>query len=263
MRPDPVGKPFRPARLGIGVVGCSQHRDEDMGAPLRPCRGVEYRHRVARKVDEQLLGGPMRLAHGRRDGFAPTAVELAEPAVAVAVRVLGPVLLPQQQQRNGRPLQFLVDVGPIGQRPRRLLVKRRRREQPPLQLGIVQSVGHRPGDADDGGAPQILANRRPAQPGRDGDLPLAHAKGVPQSQNFSNLSHRRSLGGHRTSPCMAAKEVSSAIRSPTSRASGRAHQGGRLRSEWVADFRRNRWPDCLGISGRFASDYASSDFRRS
>jgi hypothetical protein len=24
----------------------------------------------------------------------------------------------------------------------------------------------------------------------------------------------------------------------------------------VADFRRNRWPDCLGISGRFASDYA-------
>jgi len=105
---------------------------------------------------------------------------------------------------------------------------------------------------------RILANRRPAQPGRDGDLPLARAKGVPQSQNFSNLSHRRSLGGHRTSPCMAAKEVSSAIRSPTSRASGRAHQGGRLRSEWVADFRRNRWPDCVGISGRFASDYASS-----
>ena len=27
-------------------------------------------------------------------------------------------------------------------------------------------------------------------------------------------------------------------------------------SEWVADFRRNGWPDCLGISGRFGSDYA-------
>jgi hypothetical protein len=25
-------------------------------------------------------------------------------------------------------------------------------------------------------------------------------KGVPQSQNFSNLPHRRSLGGHRLSP---------------------------------------------------------------
>jgi len=24
----------------------------------------------------------------------------------------------------------------------------------------------------------------------------------------------------------------------------------------VADFRRNGWPDCVGITGRFASDYA-------
>ena len=61
---------------------------------------------------------------------------------------------------------------------------------------------------------------------------------------------------------MAAKGASSAIRSPTSRASDRPHQGGRLRSEWVADFRRNRWPDCVGISGRFASDYAARSNRR-
>ena len=27
-----------------------------------------------------------------------------------------------------------------------------------------------------------------------------------------------------------------------------ASQGGRLQSEWVADFRRNWWPDCVGIS---------------
>jgi hypothetical protein len=72
VRPDPVGEPFRPARLGIGVIGCSQNRDEDMGVTLRLYRGVEYRHRVASKVDEQLLSGPVRLTHGRRDGFAPT-----------------------------------------------------------------------------------------------------------------------------------------------------------------------------------------------
>ena len=35
-----------------------------------------------------------------------------------------------------------------------------------------------------------------------------------------------------------------------------ASQGGRLQSEWVADFRRNRWPDCVGISGRLPPDYA-------
>ncbi len=36
-----------------------------------------------------------------------------------------------------------------------------------------------------------------------------------------------------------------------------ASKGGRLQSEWVVDFRRNRWPDCFGITGRFASDYAT------
>jgi len=38
-----------------------------------------------------------------------------------------------------------------------------------------------------------------------------------------------------------------------------ASQGGRLRSEGVADFRRNRRPECVGIAGRFASDYAAKD----
>src|SRR4029077_5572537 len=51
---------------------------------------------------------------------------------------------------------------------------------------------------------------------------------------------------------LAAKGASSAIRSPTSRASDRPHQGGRLRSEWVADFRRNRWPLCVGLRSRQA-----------
>ena len=42
-----------------------------------------------------------------------------------------------------------------------------------------------------------------------------------------------------------------------------ASQGGRLQSEWVADFRRNRWPDCVGISGRLPSDYATSPTKSS
>ena len=104
------------------------------------------------------------------------------------------------------PLQLLVDVGPIGQRPCRLLLERRQREQPPLEFTVLQSCGHRPGDADDGGA-RRFANCRRAHPNRDGDLTLAHAEAVPQSQNFSNLPHRRSLGGHRTSPRMAAKDT--------------------------------------------------------
>jgi hypothetical protein len=33
-------------------------------------------------------------------------------------------------------------------------------------------------------------------------------------------------------------------------------QGGRLRSDWVVAFDRNRWPPSVGIGGRFASDSA-------
>jgi hypothetical protein len=50
-----------------------------------------------------------------------------------------------------------------------------RREQSALQLGVVQSFRHRPGNADDGRAPQILADRRAADPDRNRDLPLARA----------------------------------------------------------------------------------------
>ena len=67
-------------------------------------------------------------------------VEIAESAVAVAVGVLGPVLLPQQQQRHGAPFQLLVDLGPIGRRALRSSLARWR-EEPPLKLGIIDPSG--------------------------------------------------------------------------------------------------------------------------
>ena len=59
--------------------------------------------------------------------------------------------------------------------------------------------------------PQILGNRRSAHPYRHGDLALAQPQRVPQSQNFANLPHRRSLGGHRTSLASAQKEAACVI----------------------------------------------------
>jgi hypothetical protein len=40
-------------------------------------------------------------------------------------------------------------------------------------------------------------DRQPVDPDRYRDPTLPHAKGVPQSLNFSYLPHRRSLGGRR------------------------------------------------------------------
>ena len=123
----------------MGVVGRPQHRDEDVGATFHSGRGVEHRHRIAGKIDEQLLGGPMYLAHGRRDRAPPSPIKIAEkPAVAIAVGVLGPVFLPQQQQRHGASLQLRVDVG-MGVAGW-LLVESRRREQPPLKLGVGEAL---------------------------------------------------------------------------------------------------------------------------
>lgn len=46
------------------------------------------------------------------------------------------------------------------------------------------------------------------------------------------------------------------FRLPTTPPVSPYQQGGRLLSDWVAAFDRNRWPPSVGIGGRFASDSA-------
>jgi hypothetical protein len=198
----------------------------------------------------------MGLPHGRGDALAPLAIEVTEPAIAVAVRMLGPVLLPQQHQRHAAPTQLGVDAAPIRLRPRQPLVEPRRREQKPLQLGIVEL--DRPGDADHRGTPQILADRRAPDPKRLRDQPLARPAGMLQTKYFSNLAHRQSLGRHPI-PSLSLRRHGSRgqianleSKYPCSGVAG----GGPLRSESVAAFRRNQWPASVGITGRLASEFA-------
>jgi len=67
----------------------------------------------------------------------------------------------------------------------------------------------------------------------------SHAVGMPQSQNFSNLPHRRSLGGHRTS-------------------SVHGRKGGFVRDS-IADIESVKpdspgWPASIGMGGRLPSE---------
>jgi len=71
------------------------------------------------------------------------------------------------------------------------------------------------------------------------NLALSHAKGVAQSEDFANLAHRRSLGGHRISPCMVTTEDRVRDSIANSESFAPASQDRRLPSERVADFRRN------------------------
>ena len=257
MSADPVGQPLAPAGLGVGVVGGAQHRDEDLGAPLLAGRGVEHRHRVAGIVDEQLLAGSMRLAHRRRDGLAPFPIEVAEAAVAVAVGVLGRGTPPTAAAASRRAAAAPRGRGssPAAAAPASAsndagVNSRRSSAASSISSGTGQVM------------PTTPARRRYSPtverltPSDDRDQPLARAAGVPQSQNFSDLPHRHSLGGHRASLASAQRRPRAAIRSPTARASGPPSTGWPASIGMGGRFRRNGWPACVGISGRFGSDYA-------
>ena len=250
----PVGEPLAPARLRERVVRRAEHRDEDVRRADLAAQRVDDRHRVPGEVDEQLLAGDMGLAHGRGDRPPPCAVERTEPAVAVAVRMLGPVFLPQQQQRHTAATQLGVQPAPVRQRLRRTGMKARRREQPPFERGVVEVVGDRPGQPDHRRPTEVFRDRRAADAERPRDHPLTDAAGVLQTKNFSNLAHRQSLGGHRTSLACMSEETLPASRSPTTLTPRRYPRrpacrgtGGRLAQESVAAFPRNPRPPCRGI----------------
>ena len=59
---------------------------------------VDDRHGVPGVIDEQLLTGAVILAHDHVQLALPGPVVLTEPAVLVTLRVLYPVLLPEQKQ---------------------------------------------------------------------------------------------------------------------------------------------------------------------
>jgi hypothetical protein len=55
MGADPVGQALGSHRLGIGVAGRPQHRDEDLDLPN--LAGIGDRHRLPAEYHEQLLAG--------------------------------------------------------------------------------------------------------------------------------------------------------------------------------------------------------------
>ena len=134
-----------------------------------PGRRIKHRDGVARPVDEQLLAGKMRLPHRRRDALPPVAVALAEPAVGVALGVLGAILLPEQSQRHARAASAPHGCATSPDRCAPQTNRIRRRKQPPLQLGIIDRVRDRPAETRHRRPTHVLADRRLADPRRLAD----------------------------------------------------------------------------------------------
>ena len=80
-----------------------------------PVCGIDVGHGVAGPVDEELLAGPVGLAHDHVDPADVGAVVLAEVGVAVAVGVIAAVLLPEELQGDVLVgAQLLVHLRPVG-----------------------------------------------------------------------------------------------------------------------------------------------------
>jgi len=201
VRTDPVGQRLRPARLRVRVARRAECRDEQMRRVHLARHRIDDRHRVAGPVDEQLVAGHVRLPHDRRQTLPPFTVKLAEARVAVAVRALAAMLLPQDHQRHAASLQLLVHLAPVGNSARRAVVETGRCEQPPLQLGVADLQRDRPRDADHLGAGHVLANCRLADACCFPHLTDAEPQLVRQPQHLSDLPHRHSHPRHRPPRC--------------------------------------------------------------
>ena len=195
----------------------------------------------------------MGLAHRWRQPAFPGAVQLAPPAVAIAVRRALPVLLPQQHQRDAGPAQLVMDIDPIGLglAPRALLaavagIQHR------LQHAIGQRRRQRPAQPRCGGALQAQPDGAARQAQRPGNLPVARPA-VLQAQDLAYASHRHSLGWHRsprssflTSRAPCAAQRSSACHPFPGVADFKSEWPRSNRNQWPTSF-RNRRPTSPGI----------------
>ena len=221
-------------------------------------RAVDHLDRLSGIIDEKPFAGGMGLPHSRRQAALPLPIELAEPRVAVALRLALAVLLPEQHEGDAGPPQLAIHRRPI----RRALAAHAGRrscldEEQRVQHRIGQRCRQRPAQARGRGTGRIIAHRTARQPGAAGDRAVARAPLLLQAKDLSDTTHRHSLGWHRPLPgdeewSLCGNQNESA-RQPRG---GRLQIGigGRLRLEQVAGFKSESATD-------FVSEWAA-DLRR-
>jgi len=188
MRTQPVRQGLCPGGLGKGVVGCAQHGDEQLGRPDFTGVRIDDRQRRASVIDKQLLAGCMGLPHGDGQLADPFPVMLAEGAVAVAIGMLGLVLLPEQVEGDVLPAQLPMDGRPVGFGTFDV-ARQHGRKQPGLKGGLVQPSRQGIANAGATGTTQVLADRGRAGADDVGNFSLAAPTFVVQPQYFGNLAH--------------------------------------------------------------------------
>jgi hypothetical protein len=154
---DPVGKRLAPGGLGVGIAAGAKDSDEDLGVADLPGDGINHRGGLPGIVNEELLSGPVLLAHDEIEFLTPPPVLLTEPAVLIALGVGLLVFLPQEKERDPLSPELPVDLRPVRQESATSRHTRSLREEPPFQFGFIELGRQRPAESTISRPAQILA----------------------------------------------------------------------------------------------------------
>jgi len=180
----------------VGVAAGPEHGHEEGGLPHLAAARVDVRERVAGPVDEELLAGLVFLTHDHVDAPLPGAVVLAEPGVAVAVRVAGAVLLPEQGQGDVLAGELGMHGRPVG-RPGVGGGLATGTVEAPLKLAVRDALGQRPGESRRLEAREDLRDGRVRDAHRAGYGALRESRFEGEAQDLPGLPHGQSPVGHR------------------------------------------------------------------
>ena len=177
MARDPVRQGLGPGRLRIGIVRGPERGDEQLRRAHLAGLGVDHVDRVPRVIDEQPLARRVALAHHRRQLAFPPRVKLAEPGVAIALRVTRAIFLPQQRQRHALAAQLAVDIRPVRLGRTVRDIARCSRIDQSLEVGVGQ-----------------IFWQWPSQRGITSAIQIALKSGAPNRQARRNFTGRQTLG---------------------------------------------------------------------
>jgi len=110
MGADPRREVPGKARLGIGVVACTQRGNKEIcrGDPV--CDRIMDRDRISCIIDKTFFPRFVVLAAGDLECFQPCTVAETELTVLIALGVVLPVFMPEQLEGNTLSGKLLMDV---------------------------------------------------------------------------------------------------------------------------------------------------------
>ena len=194
MRTDPVPQILAGGGFREGIAAGAQHGHEYRRGVHFASLRVVNRDRGSGVIDEHFLAGAVFLPQYQVELFQPSPVEIAKPAIAIAVRTALAAFLPHQLQRQVLVgLQLLVNLGPIRLRTFPPDGRHRPlRKQRLLGLLVIPTVGQRPSDAGRLRCRHVFMDGALRNGTTAGDLMLAQSEGM-EPQNFLQLAHGQPL----------------------------------------------------------------------